>query len=150
MCQPFDQFASLVFRQGVEDIESILLEASCLSFVVDPKAFQDMCNLRLLKIYSSDPTKRPGLDLCKGLVSLPYELRLLHWENYSLPTFPEDFDPFNLVELNMPYSQLEELWEDSKVNQSLTCFSLLMNQTITQVLTLLLFFCPEPQFAKDN
>ncbi|KAL0793074.1 hypothetical protein Bca101_064451 [Brassica carinata] len=67
-----------------EIIESILLEGSGLSFVVEPGAFEDMCNLRLLKIYSSDPEwRRPGLDLSMGLLYLPYELRLLHWENYS-------------------------------------------------------------------
>lgn len=117
----------LCFFQDVEDIESILLEASCLSFVVDPKAFQDMSNLRLLKIYCSDPKKRPGLDLCKGLLSLPYELRLLHWEYYSLRTLPEDFDPDNLVELNMPYSQLLKLWEETKVNQNFDMLCLLTN-----------------------
>ncbi|KAL1212248.1 Disease resistance protein RRS1B [Cardamine amara subsp. amara] len=121
----------------VEDIESILLEASCLSFIVDPKAFQDMCNLRMLKIYSSDPKNRPGLDFRKGLVSLPCELRLLHCENYSLRTLPEDFDPDNLVELNMPCSQLEELWEESKNLKSLKAISLHQSDKLVDIQELL-------------
>ncbi|KAF8117270.1 hypothetical protein N665_0012s0270 [Sinapis alba] len=99
-----------------EDIESILLEASCLSFVVDPGAFQDMCNLRLLKIYCSDPERRPGLDLSMGLVSLP-----------------EEFDPDNLVELNMPYSQLEELWEESKNLNSLKTINLHHSEKLVDI-----------------
>ncbi|WZY78153.1 hypothetical protein YC2023_024537 [Brassica napus] len=116
-----------------EDIESILLEASGLSFVVDPGAFQDMCNLRLLKIYSSDPERRPGLDLSMGLLYLPYELRLLHWENYALRTLPEEFDPDNLVELNMPYSQLEELWEESKNLNSLKTINLHHSEKLVDI-----------------
>ncbi|KAH0899050.1 hypothetical protein HID58_048618 [Brassica napus] len=116
-----------------EDIESILLEASGLSFVVDPGAFQDMCNLRLLKIYSSDPERRPGLDLSMGLLYLPYELRLLHWENYALRTLPEEFDPDNLVELNMPYSQLEELWEESKNLNSLKTINLHHSEKLVHI-----------------
>ncbi|KAG5411221.1 hypothetical protein IGI04_007540 [Brassica rapa subsp. trilocularis] len=116
-----------------EDIESILLEASGLSFVVDPGAFQDMSNLRLLKIYSSDPERRPGLDLSMGLLYLPYELRLLHWENYALRTLPEEFDPDNLVELNMPYSQLEELWEESKNLNSLKTINLHHSEKLVDI-----------------
>ncbi|CAH8390289.1 unnamed protein product [Eruca vesicaria subsp. sativa] len=116
-----------------EDIESLLLEASGLSFVVDPGAFEDMCNLRLLKIYSSDPERRPELDLSMGLVSLPYELRLLHWENYFLRSLPEEFDPDNLVELNMPYSQLEELWEESKNLNSLKTINLHHSEKLVDI-----------------
>ncbi|CAA7057316.1 unnamed protein product [Microthlaspi erraticum] len=128
-----EQNGSIKGDLGVEDIESILLEASCLSFVVDPDAFQDMYKLRLLKIYSSDPEKRPGLDLSKGLVSLPCELRLLHWESYSSRTLPEDFDPDNLVELNMPYSQLKELWEESKNLKSLKTINLHHSEKLVDI-----------------
>ncbi|KAG2301820.1 hypothetical protein Bca52824_030471 [Brassica carinata] len=115
------------------NVESILLEASGLSFVVDPGAFQEMCNLRLLKIYSSDPERRPGLDLSMGLLYLPYELRLFHWENYSLRSLPEEFDPDNLVELNMPYSQLEELWEGSRNLNSLKTINLHHSEKLVDI-----------------
>lgn len=102
----------------------MLLDAPGLSFVVDPAAFQSMYNLRLLKIYSSDHEHPPGLDLQKGLLSLPSELWLLHWEYYFLQTLPEDFDPDMLVELTMPYSQLLKLWEGTKVSKTSTCLLL--------------------------
>ena len=49
--------------------------------------------------------------------SLPPELRLLHWENYPLQSFPQDFEGQHLVELNMPFSKLKKLWEGNKVTE---------------------------------
>lgn len=101
--------------QGTEVIEGIFLDTTKLTVDVNPKAFENMYNLRLLKIYSSNSESTQEFHLPKGLRSLPYELRLLHWEKYPLRSFPEDFDPRHLVELNMPYSHLQNLWEGTKV-----------------------------------
>ncbi|CAA7039705.1 unnamed protein product [Microthlaspi erraticum] len=60
-------------KSNRKNIESILLDASGLSFVVNP-----LRNLRLLKIYSSDPKEHLKLRLQKGLFYLPPNLRLLH------------------------------------------------------------------------
>lgn len=126
--------------QVLEDIESILLDVSGLSFVVNPVAFQNMYNLRLLKIYSSDPKQRPGLGLKKGLISLPSELQLLHWENYNLQTLPEDFNPHILVELNMPYSQLQKLWEGAKVGKTCTTHLLYIYESVCDFAFFYCFF----------
>nr|WID60887.1 CHS3 protein [Arabidopsis thaliana] len=92
-----------------EHIESIFLDTSNVKFDVKHDAFKNMFNLKFLKIYNSCSKYISGLNFPKGLDSLPYELRLLHWENYPLQSLPQDFDFGHLVKLSMPYSQLHKL-----------------------------------------
>ncbi|XP_013734065.1 disease resistance protein RRS1-like [Brassica napus] len=99
--------------QGTEEIEGMFLDTLNLSFDVKPAAFENMLNLRLLKIYCSSPEIRHRINF-REIHSLPNELRLLHWENYPLQFLPEHFDPMNLVEINMPHSQLQKLWGGTK------------------------------------
>lgn len=111
--------------QDSEVIEGIFLDTTNFTFEVNPKAFENMYNLRLLKIYSSISETAQELRLSEELHSLPYELRLLHWEKYPLRSLPLDFDPRHLVELNMPYSQLQSLWVGTKVrlnSKNHSCF----------------------------
>lgn len=82
--QLLDLYLFPLLFQGSEDIEDIFLDTSVLSFDVNPMAFENMYNLRYLKIFSSNPGNHPALHLPKGLKSLPDELRLLHWENFPL------------------------------------------------------------------
>ena len=42
-------------------------------------------------------------------------LRSLHWHGYPLKSLPSNFHPEKLVELNMCYSLLKQLWEGKKV-----------------------------------
>ncbi|KAF2535850.1 hypothetical protein F2Q68_00020078 [Brassica cretica] len=95
-------------------IEGIFLDTTNLNVVVNPMAFENMYILRLLKIYSSSPEAVQELHLPNKLHYLPYELRLLHWEKYPLKSLPQEFDPSHLVELNMPYSRLKNLWGGTK------------------------------------
>lgn len=100
--------------QGTTDIEAISLDASNLNPDVELSLFRSMYNLRYLSIYYSNPGKH-GKAL--ESFSLPYGLRFFHWETYPLKSLPQDFDPSNLVELNMPYSQLQTLWGGTKVRK---------------------------------
>lgn len=104
-----------LFFQVVGDIESIFLNTSNLKFDVKHDAFKNMFNLRFLKIYSSCSKYVLGLNFPKGLDSLPCGIMLLHWENYPLQYLPQDFDLDNLVELCMPYSQLQTFKAGTKV-----------------------------------
>ncbi|EFH41530.1 hypothetical protein ARALYDRAFT_917000 [Arabidopsis lyrata subsp. lyrata] len=94
---------------GTKDIEAMSLDASNLNPDVKLSSLAYMYNLRFLKIYYSDPKNSR-----KALESLPCGLRLLHWEYYPLQSLPQDFNTSNLVELNMPYSQLQRLWGGTK------------------------------------
>ncbi|XP_056859891.1 disease resistance protein RRS1B isoform X2 [Raphanus sativus] len=118
---------------GTEDIEGIFLDTSNLVFDVKPTAFDNMLNLRFLKIYCSSHENQYGLGLPRGLESLPYELRLLHWENYPLESLPQEFDPCHLVELNMSYSHLQKLWGGTKNLGMLKTCKLCHSQQLTEV-----------------
>ncbi|KAL0647627.1 hypothetical protein Bca4012_045918 [Brassica carinata] len=93
----------------VEDIESMSLDTSDLKIDVKHDVFKNMFNLRYLRIYNSSTKDVTGLNFPNGLGSLPCQLRLLHWENYPLQALPQNIDFGHLVELSMPYSQLQDL-----------------------------------------
>ncbi|KAL1195093.1 Disease resistance protein RPP2A [Cardamine amara subsp. amara] len=104
----------LTNNSGTEAIEGIFLNASGLTFELSPIVFERMYRLRLLKLHY--PTFKNHYKIClpQGLYSLPDELRLLHWERYPLESLPRNFNPKNLVELNMPYSNMTKLWKGTK------------------------------------
>jgi len=106
----------------VESISLNLLATKELS----PTAFEGMYNLRLLKIdnppFLKNPSKeqimngkRVGIHLPGGLHFLSSELRFLYWYNYPLKSMPSNFFPEKLVQLEMPCSQLEQLWNEYQV-----------------------------------
>ncbi|XP_004292702.1 PREDICTED: TMV resistance protein N-like [Fragaria vesca subsp. vesca] len=58
----------------------------------------------------SQNSSRSLVDLLpEGLESLP-ELGYLQWDGYPWKSLPSKFSPINLVELNMPGSAVERLW----------------------------------------
>ncbi|XP_010494609.1 PREDICTED: probable WRKY transcription factor 16 [Camelina sativa] len=124
--------------QGTDEIEGIFLDASNISFNIKPAAFENMLNLRLLKIYCSNPEVHPVINFSKGVLnSLPNKLRLLHWENYSLQSLPQNFDPRHLVEINMPYSKLKKLWGGTKNLKMLRKIRLCHSQHLVDIEDLL-------------
>ncbi|KAJ6928760.1 hypothetical protein NC652_012791 [Populus alba x Populus x berolinensis] len=89
------------------------------------ETFEGMYNLRLLKIYYpsflENPSKeqimngkRVGIHLPRGLHFLSSELRFLYWYNYPLKSLPSKFFPEKPFQLEMPCSQLEQLWNEGK------------------------------------
>ena len=66
-----------------------------------------MINLRMLLIRN--------LQLPEGLEYLSNELRLLEWHGYPLRSLPSNFQPDKIVELNMRYSRIEQMWCGIKV-----------------------------------
>lgn len=83
------------------------------------KAFKGMCNLKYLKIYDSRCSRGCEVDckiiLRKGLDFLSDELTYLHWYGCPLQSLLLNFDPKNLVDLKLPYSELEDIWDQDKV-----------------------------------
>ncbi|XP_010492763.1 PREDICTED: protein DA1-related 4-like isoform X2 [Camelina sativa] len=114
------------------DIEGICLDTSSLIFDVNPDAFKKMVSLRFLKVYNSYSENVPRLKFPKGLNSLPCELRLLHWENYPFEYLPQGFDLHELVELNMPYSQLKKLRARTKNFEMLKRIRLCHSQQLVE------------------
>lgn len=76
------------------------------------RAFERFSNLQFLRIAG------------KGInpLSMNYifqKLKVLNWMDFPMSCFPSSFNPEFLVELDMPSSQLEKLWEGIKVSNIL-------------------------------
>lgn len=76
-----------------------------------PQAFTGMHNLRFLKIEA----EAIRLDDKTCLESLPDSLRYLYWHSYPWKSLPSKFSPTNLVEIGMPSSKLQRLWNKVQV-----------------------------------
>lgn len=84
----------------------------CLSSDVLSK----MTGLRLLKIYYPRSIRDCKVYVSQeGLESLPESLVYFHWHGCPLKCLPSNFTAKNLVELSMPYSQVEDLWNENQV-----------------------------------
>ncbi|VVB12353.1 unnamed protein product [Arabis nemorensis] len=84
----------------------------------DTNTFNGMCNLRYLKIYSSDcPRGCNGNRVIEAPEELQFtlnELRCLDWLRFPLEKLPSDFNAKNLVYLSLPYSSIRQIWEGVK------------------------------------
>lgn len=104
--------------QGTAKVQSISFNTlEIRELDMSPSAFEKMYNLRLLQIYVTKyiyDDKYCKLYLSQGLEFLP-SINVLHWEGYPLKSLPSKFSPENLVELQMPYSKVEQLWTKDQV-----------------------------------
>ncbi|PRQ22494.1 putative leucine-rich repeat domain, L domain-containing protein [Rosa chinensis] len=89
-----------------------------------PEAFSNLSQLSLLHIRN--------VDLPKGLTFLSNSLRLLDWSGYPLRSLPQDFEPDELIELNLCRSNIEHLWEGAKNFDKLKFIRLCHSQKIVQ------------------
>ncbi|KAG5400696.1 hypothetical protein IGI04_015303 [Brassica rapa subsp. trilocularis] len=76
-----------------------------------PRAFQGMNNLQFLYVSSNT------LCIPEGLICLPHKLRLIDWNGCPLRFWPSKFSGKFLVEIRMPNSKFEKLWEGTKLLQ---------------------------------
>ncbi|KAH9780917.1 ADP-ribosyl cyclase/cyclic ADP-ribose hydrolase [Citrus sinensis] len=125
-------------NKATDAIKSIFLDLSKIEEIdLDPIVFTNMSNLRLLKFYISghfDFSKMSSkLHLQKGLEYLPEKLRYLYWYGYPLKTLPSDFVPYNLIELNFPYSKVEQIWEGKKKAPKLKYVDLNHSANLTRI-----------------
>ncbi|XLS67906.1 hypothetical protein HN51_018929 [Arachis hypogaea] len=105
-----DIYKVLKYDTGTETIESITLDMSKIDMLsLHPQIFARMYKLKFLNVHSWDGEHR----LCAphGIESLSDELRFFQWEDYPSKSLPLSFCAENLVEIIMPSSQLEKLWE---------------------------------------
>jgi len=106
-------------------VRGIFLDMSELKkkLPLDRSTFIKMRNLRYLKFYSSRCDREceadSKLNFPEGLEFPLDEIRYLYWLKFPLMKLPKDFNPKNLTDFNLPYSEIEELWEGAKVRVSL-------------------------------
>ena len=65
---------------------------------MEPKCLEKMKNLKFLIV--------SNVNICTRLKYLPNELRVLDWSGFPLSSLPPNFDPQNLIALNMPESRV--------------------------------------------
>ena len=73
-----------------------------------------MNRLRLLKVYTHVWCFL-NIDLRDDFELSSSELRYLHFQNYPLKSLPKSFHANNLVELNLPGSNIMQLWKKNEV-----------------------------------
>lgn len=108
-------------KQGAGSVRGIFLDMSELKekLPLEKCTFAEMRNLRYLKFYSSRCHRECEAD-CKlnfpeGLDFPLEEIRYFFWLKFPLEKLPKDFNPRNLTDLNLPFSEIEEVWEGVKV-----------------------------------
>ncbi|XP_010420517.1 PREDICTED: disease resistance-like protein CSA1 [Camelina sativa] len=110
----------LTKNKGASNVRSIFLDLSDITreMCFHKNAFASMRDLRYLKIYSTqcpqDCESDIKLTFPEGLHLPLNEMRYLHWLKFPLTEVPQDLTPDHLVDLKLPYSEIERVWEDNK------------------------------------
>ncbi|TQD89712.1 hypothetical protein C1H46_024706 [Malus baccata] len=118
-----DIFRVLKENTGTPTVEGIVLDL-LESKEVNPEAFSQMVNLRLLKVHN--------VHLPDGLNRLPKSLRFLEWRGYPLRYLPPGFDPEDLGELSMCHSRIEQLWKGKKNFDKLKIIKVSHSKSLTR------------------
>ncbi|KAB2603430.1 TMV resistance protein N-like [Pyrus ussuriensis x Pyrus communis] len=98
----------LTKESGMEEVEGLAFdtqEFDARSF--SSESFRNMRSLRLLKLNN--------IKLTGSYHNLSKELRWLCWHGFPLKVIPDDFDQPNLVAIDLSYSKLIRVWEDTDV-----------------------------------
>ncbi|XP_052197919.1 disease resistance protein RPV1-like isoform X3 [Diospyros lotus] len=140
---------------GTDTIKGIVLDMSeTKDIALNSEAFEKLYNLKFLKFYYQTQCSGHSMSASKvhvphSLNYLPDELRSLHWHGYPLKTLPTEFSLEYLVELNLPYSNLEQLWEEVKDAPCLKLLTLSHSQNLTSLPDLSHLPCLEVMNLED-
>ncbi|CAN6561753.1 unnamed protein product [Malus baccata var. baccata] len=96
----------LTNKSGTEAIQGLTLDLQeSDETIFSTEAFRNMHSLRLLKLNY--------VKLTGSYNNLFNDLRWLCWHGFPLEVIPEDFDHPNIVVIDLSYSKLTRVWEDS-------------------------------------
>jgi hypothetical protein len=100
--------------QGTRVVEGITLDMSKVEDLhLKSNSFTEMFKMRFLKFYYGKCNGTSNIYIPEnGMDSLSDKLRYLEWHRYCLKSLPSQFNSNLLVELSMPYSNLQKLWDD--------------------------------------
>ncbi|KAJ7951583.1 putative disease resistance protein (TIR-NBS-LRR class) [Quillaja saponaria] len=119
---------------GTKHIEGIFLDMCQIREIdLNPAIFASFQNLRLLRFYNSYLEDRHKVCLSSDLECLPKKLRYLYWHGYPSKSLPASFCPENLVELSMPYSNIEQLWNGVQHLENLKKMDLSYSRKLTKI-----------------
>ncbi|KAK0599033.1 hypothetical protein LWI29_001767 [Acer saccharum] len=109
---------TLKYDEGTNAVQGIVLDLlNIKDMQLSPQAFKKMYSLRSLKFYDFGisfyfyGTYNSKVHFPNGLSDLFGNLRSLIWLGCPLTALPSNFNPKNLVELNLRRSNLERLWD---------------------------------------
>ena len=113
----------LLFCQGTSSIEGIFLNLlNSKNIDLTTESMKDMKRLRLLKFFwGSDVVSGKedyGMRVTRDFAFPVCGLQYLYWHGYPLNTLPSNFvskKQAELVELNMPYSNIKKFGERNMV-----------------------------------
>ncbi|KAM5584378.1 disease resistance protein RPV1 [Rosa sericea] len=112
-------------NKGTDAIQAMVMDLPKLEVAHwKPEAFSNLSQLSLLHIRN--------VDLPEGLTFLPNSLRLIEWSGYPLRSLPQNFEPDELIELNLCHSNIEHLWKGAKNYDKLKFIRLCHSQKIVQ------------------
>ncbi|GKF31609.1 NB-ARC domains-containing protein, partial [Tanacetum coccineum] len=94
-------------------------------FIDDPYCFSIMRRLKFLRI--------SNVRFPQGLSYLSNDLRILEWFECSLKSLPSNFKPTHMYELEMCYSQLKTLWEETLVFPNLRSIDLSFSNDLIKI-----------------
>ncbi|KAD6454961.1 hypothetical protein E3N88_09667 [Mikania micrantha] len=100
----------IVNNLGTKDTRSMIMEDMDVHPAIVMQSLRKMKNLRLLFV-TNDVLSKNWEIVEGGVQYLPDTLRSLHWSRYPLCCLPKTFQANNLVNLEMPYSYISQLWE---------------------------------------
>ncbi|XP_050387260.1 disease resistance protein RPV1-like [Argentina anserina] len=153
ICSYEDVDRVLTQNTATEEIEGMTLDLSSSNELhLNAEAFLSMRKLRLLQIHDhnnhidldGDFFERCLHSDCKQHVNngelkfLSHELRVLIWHGCPLKSLPFNYEPKNLLYLDMSTSHIEQLWEGTKPMENVRCMNLSHSQC----------FAKTPDFSK--
>ncbi|KAB2627208.1 TMV resistance protein N-like [Pyrus ussuriensis x Pyrus communis] len=105
-------------KKATEAVESIIVRWPHSDNVVElDSAFVKMTELRLLRVHTHN-TKQLGMPdnqwQYEDLKFLSEKLSYLFWHKCPLKSLSSNFNPENLVDIDMQYSWVEHLWKGTK------------------------------------
>ncbi|KAL1225372.1 Disease resistance protein TAO1 [Cardamine amara subsp. amara] len=95
------------------------------------RVLERMPNLQFLRLYGDASDLRSNLP--QSLNYLPPLAKLLHWTSFPMKCPPSNFNPVFLVELNMPFSNLEKLWEGIQTIRNLKWMDLSSSSNLKEL-----------------
>ncbi|KAJ4710459.1 Disease resistance protein (TIR-NBS-LRR class) family [Melia azedarach] len=102
-----DIYEVLTYNTGTKAIEGISLDMSEIEeIILNSDTFKKMHRLRILR-FMGDINKCKLSHFCGPGFS---EVRYLHWHGYPLKSLPSNIRPENLVSLELPCSEVQQLW----------------------------------------
>ncbi|XP_061353214.1 disease resistance protein RUN1-like isoform X2 [Gastrolobium bilobum] len=96
-------------KTGTDKVKAIVLDPKedvpeCPGWI--GQGLSQMTSLRLLILYHK--------NFSASLDFLSNNLRYLLWPSYPFTSLPSEFEPYHLVELNVPNSSIQHLWKGHK------------------------------------